>query len=207
MPTEVFRNLNEQKQKLLRDKLYETFSKYSFHKININLISKELGITRTAFYYYFQDKNDVYEYLVSYQKEKFIKEYIFNRDDKIDFLELLNALFDFLASYKNTVYQGFFEELSYSIDYHDQSSFLELITKNKELEHYSHFAGFNKYRMETHEEKIDITRILFLVVFNHAIHFYNSDKDLEIAKKELDKKFDFLFNGLIKDQYRGENYE
>ena len=49
-----------------------------------------------------------------------------------------------------------------------------LITKNKDLEHYSHFAGFNKYRMETHEEKIDITRILFLVVNLFFINENNS---------------------------------
>lgn len=207
MPTEVFINLNENKKNLLREKLYETFSKYSYHKININLISEELGITRTAFYYYFQDKRDVYEYLVSYQKNKFVKEYIFNQNRKIDFEELLNLLFAFLASYKNTIYQGFFEDLFYSVDYNDQSVFLELITNNKDLQDYTHFAGFDKYRMESHEEKIDITRILFLVVFNHAIHYYNSDKELEIAKKELDRKFDFLFNGLIKEEYRGEQYE
>lgn len=207
MPTEVFKNLNENKQELFREKLYDIFSRYSFHKLNINIISSELGITRTAFYYYFQDKNDVYKYLVTYQKEKFIKECIFNQNKKIDLLELLNALFNFLARYKDTPYQGFFEDLFYNVDYNDQSSFLELITQNEELQDYSHFDGFDKYRMETHEEKIDITRILFLVVFNHVIHYYNSNKTLYLAQKELDRKFDFLFNGLIKDEFRGEKYE
>ena len=64
MPTNAFKKLSKtKKQKLMSDGI-EVFSKLKYKQTNVNEITKALGITRTAFYYYFTDKKDFYEYLL-----------------------------------------------------------------------------------------------------------------------------------------------
>ena len=61
MPTSAFEKLSKtKKQKLISDGI-EVFSKLKYKQTNVNEITKALGITRTAFYYYFTDKKDFYE--------------------------------------------------------------------------------------------------------------------------------------------------
>ena len=68
MPTNAFVNLTKlKKQKLVSDG-FIAFSKLKYKQTNVNEITRELGITRTAFYYYFNDKKDFYDYLL-YEKK------------------------------------------------------------------------------------------------------------------------------------------
>ena len=82
MPTNAFLNLTKlKKQKLINDG-FKAFSKLKYKSTNVNEITRELGITRTAFYYYFNDKKDFYEYLLYEKREEFMQAYVYNQKDK-----------------------------------------------------------------------------------------------------------------------------
>lgn len=81
MPSDTFLRLNNEKKKKLLDASFKEFSLNNFNDVSINRIIKEAGIPRGSFYMYFEDKKDLYFYLleqygeilVNYMKKDLIK--------------------------------------------------------------------------------------------------------------------------------------
>lgn len=73
MPKDTFLNLDETKRKKILDAAIKEFSRASFEKASIGNIINEAGIPRGSFYQYFNDKEDVYKYVIGVVlKEKHI---------------------------------------------------------------------------------------------------------------------------------------
>ena len=64
MPSNTFLRLNEEKKKKLLDASFKEFSLNNFNDASINRIIKEAEISRGSFYMYFEDKKDLYFYLL-----------------------------------------------------------------------------------------------------------------------------------------------
>lgn len=205
MPTSAFEKLSKtKKQKLITDGI-EVFSKLKYKQTNVNEITKALGITRTAFYYYFTDKKDFYEYLLYGKREDFLSKHVYNRTEKLDFFELLLELFDYLADCKNTPEEGFFRDLFINIDYVEQNNLLALIFLKEDIEGFTYINGLEKLSMETKEEVFEIVNLLFTFLFITVLKYYASNDSKEKARLVVEKKIKYLQNGIIKDEYRGDN--
>ena len=63
MPTERFYRLPEAKRLLIREAALKEFSRVPFEKASINQIIHNADISRGSFYTYFEDKQDVVEFL------------------------------------------------------------------------------------------------------------------------------------------------
>ena len=205
MPTLAFDKLSKIKQQKLINDGIEVFSKLKYKSTNVNEITKALGITRTAFYYYFSDKKDFYEYLLFTKREDFLTKHVYNRSVKLDIFELLLELFDYLASFKNTNEEGFFKDLFSNIDYMEQTQLLELIVLKDDIKNFSYINGLEKFSMDRKEEVIEFVVLLFSMVFISMLKYYSTDNSRENAKNDLDKKLRYLQNGIIKKEYRGDN--
>ena len=85
MPSDTFLRLNEDKKKKLLDASFKEFSLNNFNDASINRIIKEAGISRGSFYMYFEDKKDLYFYLLDQYGEiladNIKKDLIKNRGD------------------------------------------------------------------------------------------------------------------------------
>lgn len=57
---------NEQTKKLLAASLMELMKKYPFEKITVKALTETAGVLRPTFYYYFQDKYELLEWLLEY---------------------------------------------------------------------------------------------------------------------------------------------
>lgn len=66
MPNKTFLNLSKEKQKNIIDISIKEFSTYDFETASINRIITELGIAKGSFYRYFNNKEDLYLYVVDY---------------------------------------------------------------------------------------------------------------------------------------------
>lgn len=64
MPTSTFFNLPEDKQTRLMDAASREFSVRPYNEASINKIIQDAGIPRGSFYMYFQDKEELFRYLV-----------------------------------------------------------------------------------------------------------------------------------------------
>lgn len=65
MPSVTFLNLPAEKQEKLLEAATREFSSRPYNEASINQIIKDAGIPRGSFYMYFQDKEDLFRYLMS----------------------------------------------------------------------------------------------------------------------------------------------
>ncbi len=70
MPSKTFLNLPKEKQKKLIQSATEEFSSHNFMDVSINRIINSVNIPRGSFYMYFNDKEDLFEYLLESYTQK-----------------------------------------------------------------------------------------------------------------------------------------
>lgn len=96
LPKDTFFNLPEEKKKKIIDAAIDEFSKYSFHKARITAIADKAGIAKGSFYQYFEDKKDLYKYLMELLVEKklsYINQDMMTNKDKYGFFQLLREVY------------------------------------------------------------------------------------------------------------------
>ncbi|MBI5951143.1 MAG: TetR/AcrR family transcriptional regulator [Chloroflexi bacterium] len=64
MPKQTFLNLPEEKRQAVIDAAIDEFADYGFEASSINRIVANSGISKGSFYQYFEDKMDVFKYLM-----------------------------------------------------------------------------------------------------------------------------------------------
>ena len=70
MPSEIFFNLPVQKREKIIDYAITEFSLHPYDAASISNIVREAGISKGSFYNYFEDKKDLYQYLVEIGTEE-----------------------------------------------------------------------------------------------------------------------------------------
>ena len=65
MPKQTFLNLPEEKRKIIIDAAIEEFAEYGLENASTNRIVANSGISKGSFYQYFEDKQDVFMYLLT----------------------------------------------------------------------------------------------------------------------------------------------
>ncbi len=76
MPKKTFSSLNEEKKNKLLKCAKEEFGKMLYEDVSINKIIQNAEISRGSFYMYFEDKKDLYLYLVDNYKNYLINTYL-----------------------------------------------------------------------------------------------------------------------------------
>jgi len=72
---ETFLRLPEEKRNRFLDAAWEEFTHYSFSDASANRIVRKAGIPRGSFYQYFQDKGDLFHYLMEQMQARFTDQY------------------------------------------------------------------------------------------------------------------------------------
>ncbi|MGS0972825.1 MAG: TetR/AcrR family transcriptional regulator [Candidatus Izemoplasmataceae bacterium] len=65
MPTSTFNNLNKAKQKRIFQAALDEFARADYEHAKLSHIIKQANIPRGSFYQYFEDKYDLYSYLIN----------------------------------------------------------------------------------------------------------------------------------------------
>lgn len=100
MPTQTFYNLPEEKRQKLLKAIHEEFFRVPFEEVSINQIIKLAGISRGSFYQYFEDKQDMLQYLMSDYRKMFkrhVLESLTHKDG--DLFEMFLDIFDFTYTF------------------------------------------------------------------------------------------------------------
>ena len=91
MPKKTFFNLEQDKQNQITNQSIKVFSMASFSEVKIATIIKRAGIPRSSFYDYFEDKLDLYSYIMIKLGEK-KQQYIGESDVSGDFFNRLTMI-------------------------------------------------------------------------------------------------------------------
>jgi AcrR family transcriptional regulator len=99
MPKKTFFNLDKKKREKFLKACFEEFSAHEYNSASVSLIVKELEIAKGSVYQYFENKKDLFFYLVDIateEKEKFLAD--FKPDNYKSFFNWISA--DLEAKFK-----------------------------------------------------------------------------------------------------------
>jgi AcrR family transcriptional regulator len=108
MPTPTFEKLSTEKKEIILQNASKLFAFNQYHQASLDILAKQIGIAKGSLYQYFENKKDLYFYLISYiQKEK--QNYIGNQLKEIpsDFFEMLYKISKITYQYEkeNPIYR------------------------------------------------------------------------------------------------------
>jgi AcrR family transcriptional regulator len=94
LPKQTFFNLTNEKQNQIIDVAINEFSRFTFNEVKISDIINKAKIPRSSFYDYFEDKKDLYRYIIIIirkEKMKYMEPVLMRRQES--FFEGLRDLF------------------------------------------------------------------------------------------------------------------
>ena len=123
MPKETFYNLPEKKRQLIEKMAISEFAEFGYDKASITRIVEGCNIAKGSFYQYFDDKKDLYPYLVNRVGEEKVKAIspVMERSQDYDFFGLIRELF--------------LEGLKFAADNPELTMMGDWLFKNKESSH------------------------------------------------------------------------
>lgn len=95
MPKETFHNLPEKKKEKIKDAFLREFATHPYDKASLSSVVKSLGIAKGSIYQYFDDKFDLFTYLIeecSAVKMKYVGQ--LKRDDFHSFWDYFRSLYE-----------------------------------------------------------------------------------------------------------------
>lgn len=118
MPKKTFLNLEGKKRKQITDAFLREFAVRYFDEASISMVVKQLGIAKGSVYQYFDDKLDIFTYLISEcsaVKQRYTASV--DRKDYPDFWAYFRALYEkgYLFDADNPLHSHFLHKLSQNL--------------------------------------------------------------------------------------------
>ncbi|SOC13144.1 TetR family transcriptional regulator [Ureibacillus xyleni] len=95
MPLTTFFNLPNEKRTIILEGSIAEFAEHGYEKASISSIIKRVGIPRGSFYQYFEDKLDLYKYVIEqigFKKHEYTKN-AYQISSNITFIDIVKNLF------------------------------------------------------------------------------------------------------------------
>lgn len=201
MPSATFLNLPEEKQEKLLEAATREFSRRSFNDASINQIIKDAGIPRGSFYMYFEDKMDLFRYLMQGYVDQILSilEELLIREQGNMFQALLD-LFDYVQRRRGEDRLGEAGAMMSILGRNagmQRSAILEMISPGEIMERLGRLVNTDQLQLEREQDLRDILAILLVVggpiIYNGALcqdasgsraHFCNI---LNILRRGMEK--------------------
>mgnify|MGYP001319008504 CR=1 FL=1 len=204
MPRLTFFNLPEHKKQTLLDAAIEEFSRVPLAEASIANIVKAADIPRGSFYQYFENKEDLYFYLLNEElkekRQKYINKLEKHRGDI--FYAFTDLLQSFLIRMDDENTHQFYRNMFLNLNYQTEKTFTDIIN-NSELNHqFSEFTNLintEKLNVKNHEEIELIVRMLTLVMTENIIQKFAKDLSNDEVIEQFTKQIDLLKRGFVKN--------
>jgi len=208
MPKQTFFNLASEKKQRIIAAGKEEFAEHPYLKTSINNIIKKAEISKGSFYQYFDNKKDLYKYIIDQASEKkieFLKKKIYDYRNLL-FFDLLRELFVASIQFKN-IYPEYSKIGDRLLTGGNEALKKEIYTESKPKSN-DFFENIIDKSIEKGEldPKLDIKFTAYMLTdFSISIVNYffanHNPEDLEEIMDYVDKMLYIMKNGI----YRGEN--
>lgn len=214
MATERFLNLPEKKRKLIEDVAVDEFAKYSYDQVSISRIVSRCNIAKGSFYHYFDDKEDMFAYIIQMigeEKLRFLQPYMAKSEGE-SFLTILRQLYIAAIAFANN--HPKYSKISNFFIRHENQQVYDRILKGVRDQAKEGYVNLLKKGIEEGSLRadIDLDYISFMLInitlSTMDYHYETKDNstDISIDSKTLssfDLMFDLLFNGIKRIDHEG----
>lgn len=201
MPKQTFFNLSEGKRSILIEAAKLEFSRVPLYEASINNIIKTAEISRGSFYQYFEDKEDLYFYVLdAYIKETHQQLHNYLKETGGDLLESFHSLFQYLWNRMNTGEENnFFRNALLNMNYQVEralSSGQSVVRHWKDLRQLMQAIAKRNFPWLSEESMLHTLELLMAITLHHVVHHYTSGKNYEAAMEAYRFKLGLIEKGL-----------
>ncbi|MBQ8749993.1 MAG: TetR/AcrR family transcriptional regulator [Clostridia bacterium] len=211
MPKQGFLNLSEVKKQRLLKKAKTLFSRVGIDEISSNEVIDGLGISRGSFYIYFENKDDMYEYLIRdtglVLYNKFQDE--INNLNNLSIFDIVNAVFRFYTEDERGIAEyGFIKKLREEIP----NIVMDIINEhllgeknNKAL--YKYYLNYNKNFENSEMMFNSLVRLMYSSLFDSLREYYEENANTDKVRQCYKVKMAILKNGFAYICHRASFFE
>ncbi|WP_078381591.1 TetR/AcrR family transcriptional regulator [Sutcliffiella halmapala] len=204
MPKQTFFNLPIDKKDKLIHAAKKEFSRVPLFEASISNIIKEAGIPRGSFYQYFQDKEDVYFYLLkeysTQDNELFIS--ILKEQDG----ELFNTFIEFfqlmIKKFQNKENRNFFRNAFLNMNYKVENTLSQIVSEERFNHHFLEvirLINFEKLNIADEQEVFHLIKIIMAVTLQNLIQVFAKEIPFDESLKNYTLEINMLKKGLYKE--------
>lgn len=202
MPTSTFFNLPEDKKNKILKAANKEFERVPIEQVSIKNIVESAEIARGSFYQYFEDKEDLFQYIMSAKmgnmQNKLIEMIEHENGNIINiFIDMYEYLIKIVKIKKNN---KFFKQIFENVKTSDNLMFIkkEEINKNLEQTLYNLYDRNKDILNIKNEEEFKLVIEMLFAITRRRIVVSLKYKDLEKARETYLKEIEFLKKGIIK---------
>lgn len=197
MPTEAFFKLEEGKKNILLESAVKEFSALPYEKVSVFKIAQNAEVSRSGFYYYFKDKEDIYKYLLDQIKEEFIQE-LDKGGKQYDIFSFCRKVFELLAAIKGTDREAFFKQVFSNLKPDDTEEFFERIETCTAEKHFKYLCDLDNLSISSKQELLGLSCLLVSSTLYTLQRYLVAEEPLAVAGEKLDQMFKIIKYGVLK---------
>ncbi|KKI90531.1 TetR family transcriptional regulator [Bacillus sp. SA1-12] len=206
MPKQTFFHLAKDKQDILIQSAKEEFSRVPLHEASIANIIKKAGIPRGSFYQYFEDKEDLFFYLLNQLAEKNHERFISILKEKNgDLFETFIGIFRFMIKrHREAEHKNFFKNVFLNMNYKKEKTLANNIyMENQKNQYLSTINLINREKLNIQDERElqQVMKIISAVTFQNLIQVFVKESSDEEALENYMLQIELLKRGLQKEDH------
>jgi len=204
MPKQTFFHLSKDKQDTLIQAAKQEFSRAPLHEASIANIIKSAGIPRGSFYQYFEDKDDLFYYLLTKLAEKNNRRFISVLNEKNgDLFETFIANFEFMIEvHRNEEHKNFFKNVYLNMNYKQEKTLASNVYEESQKNQFLNtlkLINTSNLNIQDEHELHHVLRILMGVTFQNIVQLFVKDYTDDQALRNYLIQIDLLKRGLQKN--------
>ena len=206
MPKQTFIKLPNDKKETLISAAMKEFSRAPLFEASISNIVKEAGIPRGSFYQYFEDKDDLYYFLLDEFSQRLRTRFISilkkqNGDIMETFIESYRMMLINLQSIES---RQFFRNAFLNMNYKAENTLTPDVSKEQLHTRLAEVVGLvdqDKLNITDETELVHVLKIMKAITFQNLIQVFAKDLSIEESLRNYTLEVNLLKKGLSKDEY------
>ena len=201
MPTSAFFNLSDDKKTKLIEAAKKEFSNNLFEDASINQIIKDINMPRGSFYLYFENKEDIYNYIFTFYKDNLIKRFItILKENDGNIFDSYIILYDFIISNSDSDITLLINKFFLNMN----TRRLESSVPRKDCKRENDklvIANINKDTLDLKEDDIYVLlSILMPLFFQSVAHTFNHLEQKDKIKEHYIKQINIIRKGIEREK-------
>ncbi|WP_099156492.1 TetR/AcrR family transcriptional regulator [Virgibacillus ndiopensis] len=204
MPKQTFLNLPEEKKEILIEAAKKEFSRVSLYDACISNIIKTSGIPRGSFYQYFDNKEDLFFFLLNEHAKERQKKFLYllkktNGDIFDTVTELYKSMLEKSQKQENCdFFRNAFLNMNYKIEKIYTKEFSESHF-NQNFKKVCNLINTSKLNINNDNELFHAIKIIMAVTFHNLVQSYAKEISYEESVENFTLEINLLKKGLYKD--------